>query len=167
MEIRLEGGTAAAVRRHAAETYPDECCGAMLGRSEDGVRTVARVVRIDNARTDSARNRFLVTDRDYLRAERRAAEEGLELIGFYHSHPDHPARPSRYDLEHAFPAFSYVIVSVDAGRPDRMTSWVLRDDRSAFAQEDLRESPIQAPGSRVPSPSPFPAPPPPEGAKQP
>jgi proteasome lid subunit RPN8/RPN11 len=138
--IRLENGTAHAIRSHAAATYPDECCGAILGRAEGGGKSVVAVLRIDNARSDSARNRFLVADRDYLRAEAEAAARGLDLIGFYHSHPDHPARPSRYDLEHAFPAFSYVIVAVVAGRPERMTSWTLEEDRRSFRAESLEEA---------------------------
>jgi len=149
--IRLQDGTADAIRRHAARSYPDECCGAMLGRKGDAggsreadgkrdeTRTVIRTLPIDNARTDSARNRFLVTDRDYLRAEAEAAAHGLDLIGFYHSHPDHVARPSKYDLDHALPVFSYVIVSVVAGRSDLMTSWILEEDRSRFRPEPLRE----------------------------
>jgi proteasome lid subunit RPN8/RPN11 len=74
---------------------------------------------------------------DYREAERRATALGAELLGFYHSHPDHPARPSQYDLDHAWPFFSYIIVSVRAGVPEGMTSWRLRDDRSGFDPEDL------------------------------
>jgi len=90
-----------AIRRHGEETYPHECCGALVGRGDT------------------------VTD------------AGLDLLGFYHSHPDHPARPSQYDLDHAWPFFSYIIVSVRAGRPEAMTSWRLREDRSAFDPERL------------------------------
>ena len=78
-----------------------------------------------------------VRPEDYLMAERRASELGVDVLGFYHSHPDHPARPSRYDLDHAWPFMSYVIVSVRAGVPDAMTSWRLREDRSAFDPERL------------------------------
>ena len=74
---------------------------------------------------------------DYREAEKRASEAGGELLGFYHSHPDHPAQPSQYDLDHAWPFFSYIIVSVRAAVPEDMTSWRLREDRSAFDQEDL------------------------------
>jgi proteasome lid subunit RPN8/RPN11 len=78
-----------------------------------------------------------VSDRDYLQCEKRARELGGELLGFYHSHPDHPARPSQYDLDHALPFFSYIIVAVRAGTPEDMTSWRLREDRSAFDEESL------------------------------
>jgi proteasome lid subunit RPN8/RPN11 len=79
----------------------------------------------------------MVRPQDYRDAERRASEHGGELLGFYHSHPDHPARPSQYDLDHAWPFFSYIIVAVRAGVPEDMTSWRLRDDRSAFDQEPV------------------------------
>ena len=122
-----------AIRAHGAEAYPHECCGALIGR--DGV--VSRAVPLPNTTEEGPRRRFLVRPADYREAERRASERDADLIGFYHSHPDHPARPSQYDLDHAWPFFSYVIVSVQNGESRDMTSWRLREDRSAFDQEDL------------------------------
>ena len=117
----------------AAETYPHECCGAMLGR--DGV--VVEACPLPNTTEEGPRRRFLVRPQDYRAAERRATERGLELLGFYHSHPDHPARPSQYDLDHAWPVFSYVIVSVRDGVADELTSWRLREDRARFDEEPV------------------------------
>ena len=131
--ISLAAGVADAIRRHGAETYPNECCGALIGR--DGV--VAAVYPLPNTTEEGPRRRFMVRPQDYRDAEKRATESGAELLGFYHSHPDHPARPSQYDLDHAWPVFSYIIVSVQAGTPEEMTSWRLREDRSAFDQESL------------------------------
>jgi proteasome lid subunit RPN8/RPN11 len=88
-----------------------------------------------NRRDDSPRNRFSITPEDFRAAERAAAERGLDLLGWYHSHPDHPARPSEFDREHAWPWYSYVIVSVDGGVPKDLTSWQLEDDRSKFQPE--------------------------------
>ena len=122
-----------AIRRHGAETYPNECCGALIGR--DGV--VTDTFALPNTTEEGPRRRFLVRPDDYRQAEGRARETGGDLLGFYHSHPDHPARPSQYDLDHAWPFFSYIIVSVQNGDPQDMTSWRLREDRSAFDQEDL------------------------------
>ena len=122
-----------AIRRHGAETYPHECCGALIGR--DGVASEA--FALPNTTDEGPRRRFLVRPSDYREAERRASASGAELLGFYHSHPDHPARPSQYDLDHAWPFFSYVIVSVREGSAGDMTSWRLRDDRSAFDEEQL------------------------------
>ena len=122
-----------AIRRHGAETYPDECCGALIGR--DGV--VTATFALPNTTEEGPRRRFLVRPDDYRQAEKHARDAGGDLLGFYHSHPDHPARPSQYDLDHAWPFFSYIIVSVQNGAPQDMTSWRLREDRSAFDQEDL------------------------------
>ena len=133
MAIALEQGVDGAIRQHGVETYPNECCGALIGR--DGV--VTDTYGLPNTTEEGPRRRFLVRPQDYREAEKRASEAGGELLGFYHSHPDHPARPSQYDLDHAWPFFSYIIVSVRSGVPEDMTSWRLREDRSEFDQEDL------------------------------
>ena len=101
---------------------------------------VTATLPLSNTTEEGPRRRFLVRPQDYTAAERRASELGADLLGFYHSHPDHPARPSQYDLDHAWPFFSYIIVSVRAGAPEDMTSWRLREDRSAFDQEDLTDA---------------------------
>src|SRR6266850_1003481 len=133
MALLLNTQVDAAIRAHGAETYPDECCGALIGR--DGV--VTETLALPNTTEEGPRRRFMVRPQDYRAAEQRAGELGGELVGFYHSHPDHPARPSQYDLDHAWPSFSYVIVSVREGVSGDMTSWRLREDRSVFDQEDL------------------------------
>lgn len=133
MALRLESGVAEAIRRHGVATYPDECCGALIGRNGVALSAYA----LPNTTEEGPRRRFRVLPQDYRDAERQASAAGAELLGFYHSHPDHPARPSQYDLDHAWPHFSYVIVSIRAGAPEAMTSWRLRDDRSAFDQEEL------------------------------
>jgi proteasome lid subunit RPN8/RPN11 len=133
MALHLQAGVAEAIRQHGVETYPNECCGALFGRDGQVVATFA----LPNTTEEGPRRRFLVRPQDYREAERRAGELGGDLLGFYHSHPDHPARPSQYDLDHAWPFFSYIIVSVRAGVPEDMTSWLLRDDRSGFDPEDL------------------------------
>ena len=133
MPLELKPHVDAAIRAHGAETYPNECCGALIGR--DGV--VTDTFALPNATEEGPRRRFLVRPQDYRSAERRASDVGADLLGFYHTHPDHPARPSQYDLDHAWPVFSYVIVSVRAGVSEDMTSWRLREDRSEFDQEHL------------------------------
>ncbi|MBY0497212.1 MAG: M67 family metallopeptidase [Cyanobacteria bacterium] len=136
MSIRLMPEVDAAIRAHGRETFPHECCGAMLGR--DGV--VSEAFKLPNTTGEGPRRRFLVRPDDYRVAEKRAGEAGLDLLGFYHSHPDHPARPSQYDLDHAWPFFSYVIVSVMAGEDKLLTSWRLKDDRSAFDEEQITKN---------------------------
>ncbi len=133
MGIRLSAQVDEAIRAHGAETYPNECCGALIGRGGAVTETLA----LPNTTEDGPRRRFKVRPQDYRAAEGRAAQVGGELLGFYHSHPDHPARPSQTDLDYAWPFFSYVIVSVREGVSGDMTSWRLREDRSAFDEEKL------------------------------
>jgi proteasome lid subunit RPN8/RPN11 len=129
----LDPDVAAAIRRHGEQTYPHECCGALVG--QEG-RTTA-VVALPNTTDEGPRRRFLVRPSDYRLAEQRASELGGDLLGFYHSHPDHPARPSQYDLDHAWPTFAYVIVAVAAGAAADMTVWYLKDDRTTFQKGEL------------------------------
>jgi len=131
--IGLKAAVDAAIRAHGRETFPHECCGALVGR--EGV--VHEAFALANTTEEGPRRRFLVRPDDYRVAEERARETGLDLLGFYHSHPDHPARPSQYDLDHAWPSFSYVIVSVMSGEDKELTSWRLNDDRAAFAEESV------------------------------
>jgi proteasome lid subunit RPN8/RPN11 len=138
--LTLAPGVADAIRAHGRETYPYECCGALVGRG----RVVETVHSLPNTTEEGPRRRFLVRAEDYREAEREASIRGADLLGFYHSHPDHPARPSQYDLDHAWPVFSYVIISVEAGEPGSMRSWRLRDDRSAFDEEPLDHTHDQA-----------------------
>jgi proteasome lid subunit RPN8/RPN11 len=126
-----------AIQAHGRSTYPHECCGALLG--SEG--RVTAVVALPNTTEEGPRRRFLVRPADYRLAEREASQQRLELLGFYHSHPDHPARPSQYDLDHAWPYFSYVIVSIVNGEARALTSWRLREDRSAFDEEPIESRP--------------------------
>jgi len=132
----VNDAVAAQIRRHGSETYPNECCGALIGTDN----VVTECFPLPNTTEEGPRRRFLVRPGDYRAAEKRATELGHELLGFYHSHPDHPARPSQYDLDHAWPVFAYVIVAVEKGEPKAMTSWRLREDRSAFDEEQISTS---------------------------
>jgi proteasome lid subunit RPN8/RPN11 len=131
--LSLAPGVAVAIRRHGEETYPHECCGALVGSNGQA----SSVVALPNTTEEGPRRRFLVRPSDYRLAEQRAGDLGSELLGFYHSHPDHPARPSQYDLDHAWPTFAYVIVSVAAGAAADMTVWWLKDDRTTFEKGEL------------------------------
>ena len=122
-----------AIRAHGHETFPHECCGALVGSGD----RVTAIVPLPNTTEEGPRRRFLVRPSDYREAERRASELGGELLGFYHSHPDHPARPSQYDLDHAWPTFAYIIVAVANGTANEMTVWFLKDDRSSFEEGTL------------------------------
>jgi proteasome lid subunit RPN8/RPN11 len=127
-QFRLPAAVARAIAQHAAAAYPDECCGALLGH-EGGV---VEVFALPNGMAESRGRRFLVGPDEYVAAESHGQARGLDLVGFYHSHPDHPARPSMYDRDHAWPTFAYVIVSVERGAVTACTGWRLRPDRSGF-----------------------------------
>jgi proteasome lid subunit RPN8/RPN11 len=144
MALRVSEQAIERMRAHGAATYPHECCGALLGRDGRNEREVLGVFPLTNRREDSPRNRFSLEADDVRAAERAAQEQGLELIGWYHSHPDHPARPSEYDREHAWPWYSYVIVSVELREPRQITSWRLADDRTQFEPEPLEATASQA-----------------------
>jgi len=153
MALKLNHAQMEAIRRHAAEEYPFECCGVMLGKVDDVCKAVGEIVALKNLRRESARaqewlpvddptresgrNRFLIDPLDQLRIEKDGRARSLEVLGYYHSHPDHPARPSIYDREHAWPWYSYVIISVERGVPGDLTSWVLAEDRLAFRAEEV------------------------------
>lgn len=136
-ELLLNEALAARIRTHGESTYPYECCGALLGADTDDSREASELYPLINRRDDSPRNRFSITAQDFREAEAAAKAAGLEVIGWYHSHPDHPALPSEYDREHAWPWYSYVIVSVGNGAAQAMASWRLSDDRMRFSPEKI------------------------------
>ena len=138
------------IRLHGEQTYPNECCGALFGRDTSvevelngenerplPSREVLGIYPLVNRREDSPRNRFSLTAEDVREAERASHQHGLEVVGWYHSHPDHPARPSQYDQDHAWPWYSYIIITVRKGAAEEMTSWRLSIDRSEFAPEPI------------------------------
>jgi proteasome lid subunit RPN8/RPN11 len=143
--ITLTSDVVAAIASHGRETYPNECCGALIGR--DG--RVTETLALANTTEEGPRRRFLVRPGDYRAAEARAKEVAGDLLGFYHSHPDHPAQPSQYDLDHAWPFFSYVIVSVRNGEAGDVRSWRLRDDRSQFDEEEIVTAKAAAPAVAI------------------
>jgi proteasome lid subunit RPN8/RPN11 len=135
--IKLKTDHLETIKTHGERTYPYEGCGLLIGRADNGVKNVEAVHPTENARLDSRHNRYLIPPDEIMRLEREARQRGLEVIGFFHSHPDHEARPSGYDLEHAWPWYSYIIVSVKTEQAAEVNSWILRDDRSEFEQEEI------------------------------
>jgi proteasome lid subunit RPN8/RPN11 len=135
--LRISDALIRRIQAHGVETFPYECCGAMLGRDNETFREVVELLPLANRRDDSPRNRFEVTPSDVQMAEKKAREMQVDVIGWYHSHPNAPARPSEFDREHAWPWYSYVIVSVEEGGPRDTNSWRLRDDRSAYDREAI------------------------------
>jgi proteasome lid subunit RPN8/RPN11 len=136
MSLRLPESLAEEIRRHGETAYPAECCGALVGRIEGDAKEVVRLAPAVNRRTEDP-HRYLIAPDDLRRLEAEARAAGLEIVGYFHSHPDHPAAPSAFDADHAWPWYSYVIVRIDRGRGAELTSWVLADDRPQLLSESL------------------------------
>jgi proteasome lid subunit RPN8/RPN11 len=138
MSIELSEEHMAAIVRHGEAAYPFEGCGMLLGRQEDGHKVVVRVLPVANTREPEAKhNRYLISPEAVMTAEQQASREGLDIVGFFHSHPDHPERPSDFDREHAWPWYSYLITSVHKGQAVKTAAWTLSDDRGGFSAEEL------------------------------
>jgi proteasome lid subunit RPN8/RPN11 len=137
--VRVAADTLARVRACAEAAYPAECCGALIGDGAGAAApaTVVGSLPLANEATYRSWCRFHIGSDAVRAAERAAAACGRELVGFYHSHPDHPAVPSREDLAHAWPWYTYLIVSVDFHRAGVIRAWTLRDDRTAFDEADV------------------------------
>jgi proteasome lid subunit RPN8/RPN11 len=129
-----------AITAHAVRDYPHECGGMLIGRFAEGKKTVTETFPLENAREEEARhNRVLILPKDVLRAERYARENGLDVVGYYHSHPESPAVPSQYDLDHALPLWSYIIASVISGKVVDIRSWEMENDRTKFNEEEIEQ----------------------------
>lgn len=135
LTLRLSETLVREIRRAGELAYPAECCG-VLGGSSGDIKEVLRLLPMANHWTDDP-HRYLISPDDLRRAMADLRPSGLEVLGFFHSHPDHLAVPSAFDIEHAWPWYSYVIVRVDGGRGAEVTSWQLEDDRSIMRPESL------------------------------
>jgi proteasome lid subunit RPN8/RPN11 len=132
--LKISKVLTARIEAHMEKAYPGEGAGFLLGLDGD----VKDVLPLDNAREEEARyNRFLLTPEDYMKAEMKAMEQGMDLIGVFHSHPDCPNVPSEYDREWAQPFFSYIITRVDNGRTVSHRSWRLLEDRTKYEEEKI------------------------------
>lgn len=137
MAIRVNQEHLEEIKRHGERSYPHECCGFLLGNNVDGANVLEEVYPAENERTDSRHNRYLITPDQYKSADAHARERKLGIIGYYHSHPDHPAAPSGYDLDHScWPGESYIIVSVEQGRAAALNSFT-KPDYTRFEQEEI------------------------------
>ena len=137
--ITLKRTIDSAIRNEGAQAYPTECCGFLLGELQNGDdRLITELLPItNNFAADEQFHRFLITPEDFLRAEKEARTRRLEILGFYHSHPDHPSFPSQYDQDHALPFYSYIIVSVQKGAATTLNSFQLTPERTKFIEEEV------------------------------
>lgn len=139
MALQLTEKASRGIAEHGENGYPNEVCGLLLGKDKDGQRTISALMPIENSfEAEEQYHRYLITPEDMFRGERQARKQGLDVLGVYHSHPNEAARPSLYDRDHAaWTAWSYIIVSIREGRAAEMRAWTLREDRSAFDEQDL------------------------------
>jgi proteasome lid subunit RPN8/RPN11 len=137
MAIRLSSEQMDEILAHARADYPHECCGVLLGSAKGDDKTVTAVRRVDNTHEEGHERRFLISADAMYQVERDARQSGSSVLGFYHSHPDHPARPSGYDREWAWPWYSYIIVNVTRGEPGDLTCWTLEDEDAEFEAEEV------------------------------
>ena len=137
MPIKIGAGDVGNIHEHAKETYPEECSGVIVGMNTGEMKVVVDVWRAENTHEDERSRRFLIDPLVYMKLEQQADERDMDVLGIYHSHPDHPAEPSEYDREHAWPNFSYIIASVGSEQVEDMRSWVLKDDRSGYDEEPI------------------------------
>jgi len=138
--ITISANQLSEINRHGEQDYPYECCGLLIGHYEDdGRKVVTETFPISNSREETAkRNRFLIEPQELMRGEKYARSKQLDIVGFYHSHPESPAVPSQYDLEHAWPTYSYIIVSVMNQKAGDLFSWEQTPDRSKFDREEMK-----------------------------
>ena len=137
MPLKIGAGDVRNILDHALETYPEECSGVIVGMNTGEMKVVVDVWRAENTHEDERSRRFLIDPLVYMKLEQQADERDMDVLGIYHSHPDHPAEPSEYDREHAWPNFSYIIASVGSEQVEDMRSWVLKDDRSGYDEEPI------------------------------
>ncbi len=137
-ELVLQQTHVAAIESHCEKAYPQEGCGILLGRLDGERRLVAEVIPTANAQELEAAHRlYTIPPEQLLQGELQAEKRGLEVIGYFHSHPDHPARPSEHDHAQAWPGYSYLILAVRQGRAAQRRSWRLRDDGTGFDEESI------------------------------
>jgi proteasome lid subunit RPN8/RPN11 len=138
MNILLSSDLLKAIETHLEASYPNEGAGFLLGRIEGETVQIKQIVALENKREqDAQHNRYELLPADYTRAEIEAASKEIDVVGVFHSHPDHPSRPSEFDRDHALPHFSYLITSVEQGKAVITQAWRLREDRSAFDEDNL------------------------------
>ena len=137
MALRIGAGDVEHIHDHAREAYPEECAGALVGMDTGEIKIVVDIWRAENTHEEDRGRRFLIEPLQIKEFEERAQERDMDLLGFYHSHPDHPAEPSEYDREHAWPYYSYIIASVGEDEVKDMRSWQLKDDRSGYEEEPI------------------------------
>lgn len=137
MEIKINHTQIKQIYQHGEDTFPEECCGVLTGLYENNIPVVIGIKRMRNTNAGSRNTRYNIDPLDFVKLERELDESELEMIGIYHSHPNYPSKPSKFDLDHAWPNISYVVLSVQDGKAELLTSWRL-DKTDSFIEEKIQ-----------------------------
>ncbi|CAN5148714.1 M67 family metallopeptidase [soil metagenome] len=137
MTLKIGAGDVGHIHDHAKETYPEECAGVIVGMDTGEMKVIVDVWRAENTHEEERSRRFLIEPLQIKKFEEQARERDLDVLGFYHSHPDHPAEPSEYDRKHSWLYYSYIVASVGSDEVKDMRSWILKDDRSGYDEEQI------------------------------
>ena len=137
MRIKIQSVHIEEINSHGEETYPEECCGILIGKYEDNIPKVLEIRKMKNVNSESKKTKYSIDTLEILSLEKELEDKELEMIGIYHSHPDHPSRPSETDLQYAWPNLSYIILSVDNGKANTLTSWRLDIKTEEFVEETI------------------------------
>ncbi len=140
MQVTIQADIVERIKVQAAETYPEECCGVLIGYDDESDKKVLYLYETENIHDDNRTRRFMIGPDDFIKAEKFSRERNAEIIGFYHSHPDHAAEPSEHDRDFAWPWYLYLIVSVVDGKPSKTQVWKLRADRNKFDEIQINIS---------------------------
>lgn len=139
MSVQIINEQLLKIRSHGEETFPEECCGVLIGKNGNGNIQITEARKMRNINSGSKNTRYNIDPLDLVRLEKELDTAGLEMIGIYHSHPNHPARPSQFDLDHAWPNLSYFVLSVDDGQANLLTSWRLDQKGENFIEEEIKK----------------------------
>ncbi len=138
MGISINRGLYEEMLLHAKGDYPHECCGLIAGRYGEQVKEAVCIYPVQNKNNERLNDRYSIDPADMLKIEKEVKRKGLQILGFYHSHPDHPSRPSQFDRDRAWPVYTYIIIAVASSGEVKVRSWVLSDDESEFIEEEIR-----------------------------
>ncbi|MCF6158399.1 MAG: M67 family peptidase [wastewater metagenome] len=125
------------IEKHVKENYPLECCGLLVGRNNPEKRII-EVYPVKNKNTERTHDRYEIDGKEFAYIDRETAKRGLQILGIYHSHPDHPAVPSAFDTERAWFGYSYMIIAIEQGEKTEIRSWIYREEKKQFEEEEIR-----------------------------
>jgi proteasome lid subunit RPN8/RPN11 len=135
--LRIDKSNILAIENQVKKSYPFECCGLLIG-TNTSEKKVVEVFPLHNKNTERTHDRYEIDGREFDKADRESSKKGLQIVGIYHSHPDHPSRPSAYDTDHAWAGYSYMIIAIEKGEKIDIRSWVFHEEEKQFHEEEIQ-----------------------------